>query len=233
VALLFGITKGHEGGLVGIDTAPAWIERNTPMTNTPNTPNLHPFDQAIVHPLDYWTLIDNAEGGSGKQVLTLCLGANFYFADGDTPEKREALGQCVNELQAMYGDHLKWCLGANGGRAKKYKAFDAIAELKEVSLRAEYDRTYASHDPDTADEYRINFGGIASWNPHRDLSDLEIRLPAHSENLPKIRDIFMRCCERLQPLQAFAGLTSAMAWNRHPWQAQEYELATYFYGVSV
>ncbi|BDT67984.1 hypothetical protein os1_21650 [Comamonadaceae bacterium OS-1] len=193
---------------------------------------IHLFDRAMLAPLDNWTLIDDAEGGSNEQVLTLCLGANFYFADGHTPEKRKALAQCVNKLQDIYGEHLRWCIGTVG-RTKRYKKTDAASHIVTASDRVQIGEVCGSLDPDSADEYRISYLARPVWDPQKACSELTVRLPAKAENLDVLRSIFVDFCRVLQPLQAMGGVLSATAWDSYSWQPQEYALSKHFFGVLV
>lgn len=44
----------------------------------------------------------------GKTVLSLGFHITFYFGDGSTQDKRQAILQLCNEYQALCGNHLKW-----------------------------------------------------------------------------------------------------------------------------
>ena len=195
-------------------------------------------------------LADNAMG-----VLPGVIGTVF-FERGSHPEVRQAILDCFDRFDEMFGEHLKGGKDADLGKFTKRNAKgvekirNAIADTpsyREVSVI----RSSAT-DQDTAGEYNIQtLTGVALPEDYihpngrlrvpkgkeSGLSYLKFNVPMDlvttDEGVAQYQEFLSYVCNKLVVRGGYGGLAPVLAFNYHRYMAQEWALAERFSGLEI
>lgn len=173
-------------------------------------------------------------------VLTVGFTATFYFWDGHTSRKREALVKCFEAFEAAFGEHL--ALRRDSDRGSWVKLPEANPEsLREyVGALDEDDRIEwyfsSGDDREAVAEYSISALTARGWMD-KECSILRFQVPRSlpfDENGKKILlNLINFCCEQLEPYHANAGLNAVAPYQETAWEAEKFDLATRYNALYI
>jgi hypothetical protein len=182
----------------------------------------------------------------GRVVLRVGLVATWYFHEGYTLEKRQAVADCYDEYQASFGEHLRWRVVEGGlfGPAKRKRRNHLDYLLKPGFAAAKSDNNWAfifhgGENKEDASDFRIDGLGASRMECERgELSYLTIALPLSllTERSGDFPELVLRWSRRLQPFHGYGGpgiLTSLEPAIAQSHQRPVYVLAQRFLGLEV
>ena len=113
-------------------------------------------------------------------VLTVGFSASFYFWGGHTPEKRQALIECVEAFEAAYRGELKW--GCHPDTWKTLRVGDKrLPSFRDYVMTLDEDDSVewyvaSGDDDDAANEYAVSCHTERGWMEGQ-MSALYFRVP--------------------------------------------------------
>jgi hypothetical protein len=178
-----------------------------------------------------------------------------YFEHGAQPSAREAILECFDRFEAMFGEHLKGGKDADLGKFTKRTAAGvekirrAIRETPSY-LAVSVVRSSAT-DQDTAPDYNLQtLTGVAlpdeyvspkGWRAPKGqeagLSYLKFNVPMDlmttQEGIAQYEDFLRHVCEKLVVRGGYGGLAPILPYSYHRHTAQERALAERFSGLEI
>lgn len=159
--------------------------------------------------------------------------AHFLYFAGHTPEKRQALVECIEAYNQHYAEHFTWGAYVNEkGKGRYYdigkmpSIQDAVAKHTHPDDQIEW--RCASGERDEAPEYMIYAFTNRGWEGRKqECSTLTFHVPNQLIFEPKQKQILMSliqiCIDKLGVYHAVAGFQSALPYN--PIGVGDYSLA--------
>lgn len=170
-------------------------------------------------------------------VLTVGIRATFYFWDGHTANKRNALVECVEAYEQDYGSKLSWAFDAERHKVIPFTKMRPLSEL--VQSMDEDDRVewyVSSGDDDAVGDYRISALTERGWQ-NGEMSVVSFTLPvdhAYVEEkratLVKLTDLFAK---KLSPFHGHVGLAAISTYEQYQYQSDEIDVATRYRGLFI
>ncbi|EDT38917.1 type VI immunity family protein [Burkholderia ambifaria] len=195
-------------------------------------------------------LADNSMG-----VLPGVIGTVF-FERGSQPEVRQAILDCFDRFDEMFGEHLKGGKDADLGKFTKRNEkgvekirraiIDTPSYMQVSVLRS------SATDQDTAAEYNIGvLTGMALQDDYvsptgrlrvpkgreTGLSQLKFNVPMNlvttNEGIAAYEEFLSDVCNRLVVRGGYGGLAPVLAYSYHRYMPQEWALAERFSGLDI
>jgi hypothetical protein len=175
-----------------------------------------------------------------RVVLSVGFKASFYFWGGHTPEKRQALVECFEAFEALYGQHLQYAIDGETGRTLKLP-HKKVPPLRQYVQTLDEDDCVAwylasGEDDEAVPDYAISCLTERGWMDG-DISFFQFQVPYtlifdqnHQEEL---LNLVLFCHERLAPLHGHAGLSTANIYEAILWEPEQLDLARDFMGLYI
>jgi hypothetical protein len=194
-------------------------------------------------------LADNRMG-----VLPGVIGTVF-FERGSQPDVRQAILDCFDKFDAMFGEHLKGGKDTDLGKFTKRTA-SGIEKIRRAiistpsHMQVSVLRSSAT-DQDTAAEYNIQtLTGIANpddyvspsgWTAPKGqeagLSHLKFNVPMDlittDDGIAQYEEFLLYVCNKLVVHGGYGGLAPVLAFSYHRYMPQEWALAERFSGLEI
>lgn len=168
-----------------------------------------------------------------RVVLTAGFSASFYFWDGHTSAKREALIECVEAFEAAYGHELKWGCNPDTWKTvrledKKLPSFrNHVKTLDEDDAIEWY--VASGEDREEVSDYALTCLTERGWMEGR-ISSFSFHLPRalifQAEQQKTLSDLIFLCNNRLTPFHGHAGLGAITTEQQIEWEPEELDVAT-------
>ena len=189
-----------------------------------------------------------ANDEDGRCTLTLALTCSLYFWNGHTADVRMKLVECFERFEHLFKDQLKWVMPPEdlSSRAKEVK----IDHPKLPQFR-NYVQSLDENTPlewfvsggKSADEASDCFIGClveAKWQfeTYGDMSYIKFAMPIlnsqpEQTNLSLFQQFIRFCCERLNPVNGLAGLSTVIPYDSGKYQGDEFEAHNRYYGLNT
>lgn len=164
-------------------------------------------------------------------VLTTLFTASFYFWGGHTPQKRQALVECIEAFQALYGEHLTWAFDDDKNRKVQLNKLTPIRQyvstLDEDDCVAWY--LASGEDRDEVSDYALSCLTERGWM-NGETSCLCFQVPRHlifeADTRQTLMDLILMCHERLAPFHGNAGLSSVSEFQGILWESDMLDVST-------
>jgi hypothetical protein len=164
-------------------------------------------------------------------VVTALFTASFYFWGGHTPQKRQALVECIEAFQALYGEHLTWAFDNEKHRKVKLAKLPPLRQhvstLDEDDCVAWY--LASGEDYEEVSDYALSCLTERGWM-NGDISSLSVQVPRHlifeTDTRQALMDFILMCHERLAPFHGNAGLSSVSTFESIQWEADILDVST-------
>jgi hypothetical protein len=183
----------------------------------------------------------------GRVVLRVGLVATWYFRNGYTLEKRQAVADCYDEYQESFGEHLRWRVVEGGvfsgakGKRRNHRAY-----LLRPSFGGPKSKSWAfifhgGEFKEDASDFRIEGLGRSQMDSeidNCDLSHLTIALPLSllAGRPTDFPDLVLRWSRRLRPFHGYGGvgILTSVDHAKAPWyQKSVCTLGQRFPGLEV
>jgi hypothetical protein len=170
-------------------------------------------------------------------VLTVGLRATFYFWQGHSVARRNALVECVEAYEQAYGAELRWAFDVERHQAVPIDKMPPIRQRVQVMTQDDQVEWYASSgDDETAACYRISVLTERGWQAG-EMSVLSFTLPREHAYAPGKRkkllelvDLFTEC---LSPFHGHVGLAAVSTYEQYRYQCDEMDVATRYLGLFI
>ncbi|WP_078041039.1 type VI immunity family protein [Burkholderia cenocepacia] len=195
-------------------------------------------------------LADNSMG-----VLPGVIGTVF-FERGSQPEVRQAILDCFDRFDEMFGEHLKGGKDADLGKFTTRNAKGVEKIRRAISDTPSYMQVSvlrsSATDQDTAAEYNIGvLTGTALQEDYvsptgrlrvpkgreTGLSHLKFNVPMNlvttAEGVAKYEEFLRYVCNKLVVRGGYGGLAPVLAYSYHRYMPQEWALAERFSGLDI
>ena len=159
--------------------------------------------------------------------------AHFLYFAGHTPEKRQALAECIEEYNRHYAEHFTWGLNFDEQGKVHYTDMAEMPSIREVIAKNPHpddqiEWRCASGDRNEAPEYMLSAFTNRGWEGHLlDCSALTFRVPnklifdqGHKQIL---MSLIQTCIDKLGVYHAVAGFQGALPYR--PMGVGDYSLA--------
>jgi Protein of unknown function (DUF3396) len=185
-----------------------------------------------------------------RYVVKLVLKATLFFRDGHDPKTRLALKACFDDYLANFGKEITWGWDPQpvGGKPTPWIFDDRLADAANHAFTAiKVDDSVVEGFASSLNPHHVGDYGLAcftrpDWEQAigRDTSyisfwvkyDTAERGNWDSGEFP-IHDFILKCCDRLNVTQGYAGLAIALPHEFMRWEPYELELAQKYYGVEI
>lgn len=176
----------------------------------------------------------------GRVVVQVGLRATLYFPNAHLPRTREAVLVCVDRLESLFGQHLRWVAHPKSGKMYP-RGSSRVPSLRDwVSQRASNQawefHTQGGEQPEAASHFMIEAFGPPDWE--REPGYLTFALPLtwfadHEGSLP---DLVLELCGHLSPVHGYGGLGLMESFDmgvESNFQPAVYAIARRFPGLEV
>ena len=189
-----------------------------------------------------------------RRVLPGVIGT-FFFERGAQPPVRQAILDCFDRFEAMFGAHLRGGKDADLGKFTK-RTEAGVEKIRRAilatpsHLQVSVVRSSAT-DQDTAPEYNIQTltgtaapkdyvsprGWRAPKGQEAGLSYLKFNVPmdlmATRDGITLYEDFLRYVCEKLTVRGGYGGLAPILPYSYHRYMPQEWALAERFSGLEI
>lgn len=167
--------------------------------------------------------------------------AHFLYFAGHTPEKRQALAECIEEYNRHYAEHFTWGLKFNEQGKVHYTDIAEMPTIHEVIAKNPHPDDQiewycASGERDEAPEYMLSAFTNRGWEGHKLFgSTLTFRVPNKlifdQEHKQILMSLIQMCIDKLGVYHAVAGFQGALPYR--PMGVGDYSLAQgeHFWGI--
>ena len=189
-----------------------------------------------------------ANDEDGRCTLTLALTCSLYFWNGHTADVRMKIVDCFERFEELFKDKLNWVMPPEdlSSRAQEVK----INNPKLPKFR-DYVQSLDENTPlewfisggknaEEASDCQINCLVNAKWwfETYGDLSYIKFSMPILSNeigqtNLKLFQEFVNFCCQKLNPVNGLAGVSSIIPYNSGQYQGDEFELQNRYFGLNM
>ena len=189
-----------------------------------------------------------ANDEDGRFTLTLGLTSNLFFWGGHTTDVRMKLVECFERFEHLFKDQLKWVMPPE----------DLSSRAKEVKIdhpKLPQFRNYVqSLDENDSIEWCVSGGKSTEEASDCFFScliepkwEFEVReTPSYISftvpillqepeytSLQIFQEFTTFCCQKLNPISGWAGVSSIIPYNFGKYQGDEFEVQNRYYGINV
>ena len=187
-----------------------------------------------------------ANDEDGRCTLTLALTCSLYFWNGHTADVRMKLVECFERFEHLFKDQLKWVMPPEELVTKLHAI--KIDHPKLPKFR-NYVQSLGENDPlewylsggKSAEEASNCYIGClveAKWQfeTYGDMSYIKFAMPIlnsqpEQTNLKLFQEFVNFCCNKLDPVNGLAGVSSVIPYNSGQYQGDEFEVQNRYFGL--
>ena len=189
-----------------------------------------------------------ANDEDGRCTLTLALTCSLYFWNGHTTDVRMKLVECFEQFEHLFKDQLKWVMPPEdlSSRAKeveidhpKLPKFRNYVQSLDENTPLEW-FVSGGKSADEASDCFISCLVNAKWwtETHGDMSYVKFAIPIlnsqpEQTNLSVFQQFVRFCCERLNPVNGLAGLSTVIPYDSGKYQGDEFEVQNRYFGLNL
>lgn len=178
--------------------------------------------------------------GHGRIVVQAGLRAVFYFEGAEQPERRAAVVACVDKLQSLIGQHLRWVVHPT--TAKRYpRGSPRVPALSDWMAQRSKDQaweycTHGGEQPEAASHFLIAAYGPAGWKGNPGYLEFALPLTWFADHPGSLPALVLEVSDILRPLHGYGGIGLLESFDESVESAAEpsvYALARRFPGLEV